>query len=82
MQRAFNDYCKDIDIKVAEYKQEANGSRKRFAEQVLIAGGFTAVYFNLWENRAINAREWFAAACKNNKLSAGSLDSILSKLAL
>ena len=82
MQAAFNDYCRDIDVKVAEYKAEAAGSRKRFAEQVLLAGGFTTVYFNLWENRALNAREWFAAACKNNKLSAGSLDSILSRLAL
>lgn len=82
MQRAFNDYCKNVDEKVAEYKAEAAGSRKRFAEQVLLAGGFTAVYFNLWENRAINAREWFATACKNNKLSAGSLDSILAKLSL
>jgi len=82
MQRAFNDYCRDIDEKVAAYKAEANGSRKRYAEQVLLGGGFTAVYFNLWENRALNAREWFAAACKNNKLSDSSLDSILAKLNL
>jgi hypothetical protein len=82
MQRAFNDYCRGIDAKFAEYKAEAAGSRKRFAEQVLLAGGFTAPFFNLWENRAVNAREWFAAACKNNKLSAGSLDTILAALTL
>ena len=82
MQRAFNDYCRDIDVKVAAYKAEAAGSRKRYAEQVLVGGGFTAVYFNLWENRAVNAREWFASACKNNKLSDTSLDNILAKLTL
>ena len=82
MQRAFADYCKQVDERVAAFKAEANGSRKHFASLVTTCGDWTAPYFNLWENRSKDAREWFASACKNNKLSAGSLDTILSKLVL
>jgi len=82
MQRAFGEYCQHIDANVATFRQEANGSRKHYAEQVKESGDWTAVYFNLWENRAKNAREWFTSACKNNKLSDSSLDNILAKLTL
>jgi hypothetical protein len=82
VRRAFIDYCKEIDARVAAFREDAAGSRKRFAEQVMLSGDWTAPYFNLWENRAANAYEWFTAACKNNKLSSGSLDTILSKLTL
>lgn len=82
MQYAFGRYCKQIDKNVIDFKAEAAGSRKRFAEQVMTSGDWTAPYFNMWENKAANAREWFSAASKNNKLSVGSLDTILSKLDL
>lgn len=82
MQRAFHAYCSEIDARFSEFKLEAAGSRKLFAEQVNRSGDWTAPYFNLWENRAPTSREWFQTACKNNKLSASSLDTILSKLAL
>lgn len=82
IQSAFSDYCKQIDSRVAEFKLEAAGSRKRFAEQVMVCGDWTAPYFNLWENKSKNAREWFSTAVQNNKLSDGSLDTILSKLTL
>ena len=82
MQAAFAQYCKEIDARFETFKTEANGSRKNFAQQVTTCGDWTAPYFNLWENRSRNAREWFTAACANGKLSDSSLDTILSKLTL
>jgi len=82
IQHEFNQYCKKIDARVETFRVEACGSRKRFAEQVMLCGDWTAPYFNMFENKACNAREWFSVACKNNKLSASSLDVILSKLSL
>jgi hypothetical protein len=82
MQRAFGDYCKEVDGRAEEFRINADGSRKRYAEQVLLSGDWTAPYFNLWENRAKSAKEWIQANCRNNKLSATSLDTILAKLRL
>jgi hypothetical protein len=82
MQAAFGQYCKDIDARVEAFKHDAGGSRKRFAELVLLSGDWTAPYFNMWENRTKTSREWFKSNCEKNKLSAGSLDTILSKLTM
>jgi len=82
MQDAYAQYCKSVDANVAAFRLEAGGNRKRYAEQVLLSGDWTAPYFNLWENKARNAREWIKTTCKKSKLSAGSLDTILSRLAL
>lgn len=81
MQTAFVAYCRCIDARVAAFKLAANGSRKAYAEQVKASGDWSAPYFNLWENRSKDAREWFTNACKNGKLSATSLDTILERLA-
>jgi len=82
MQFAFGQYCKDIDKRAEDFRAEANGSRKHYASLVTTCGDWTAPYFNLWENRAKNAREWFSSVCANGKLSDSSLDTILSKLTL
>lgn len=82
MQAAFGVYCKQIDQNVAVFKAEAAGSRKRFAEQVQASGDWGAPYYNLFECRSKDAREWFTSMCKSNKLSSSSLDTILSKLTL
>lgn len=82
MQVAFGDYCRAIDARVARFRAEASGNRKRFAEQVNLSGDWGAPYFNLYENRAANAREWFMVMCEKGKLSASSLDTILTKLDL
>jgi hypothetical protein len=82
MQGAYAQYCKGVDDNVARFMLDAAGSRKRFAEQVLLSGDWQAPYFNLWERRASSAREWIRSTCEKGKLSTGSLDVILSKLAL
>jgi hypothetical protein len=82
MQAAFGEYCKQIDKNVEAFRTEAAGSRKRFAEQVQASGDWGAPYYNLFECRSKDAREWFTSMCKNNKLSSSSLDTILSKLSL
>lgn len=82
MQAAYAQYVKNIDENVARFRAEADGSRKRFAEQVMLSGDWTAPYFNLWENHARSAREWIRTTCEKSKLSSTSLDTILSKLAL
>lgn len=82
IQRAFGDYCKEVDARAEEFRKNAEGSRKRYAEQVMLSGDWTAPYFNLWENLAKDAREWIQTNCRNNKLSSTSLDTILSKLRL
>lgn len=80
MQGAYAQYCKSIDDNVERYRIEAAGNRKRFAEQVMLSGDWTAPYFNLWENRSRSAREWIRTTCEKSKLSDKSLDLILSKL--
>jgi hypothetical protein len=82
MQSAYAQYCKSIDENAARYRENAAGNRKRYAEQVLLSGDWSAPYFNLWENRAQNTREWIKTTCERGMLSTRSLDTILSKLAL
>lgn len=82
MQGAYAQYCKSIDENAKRFREEAAGNRKRYAEQVMLSGDWTAPYFNLWENKARSAREWIKTTCEKSKLSAGSLDTILSRLAL
>ena len=80
MQAAYAGFCHIIDTNVTAFKLEAAGSRKRFAELVMLSGDWSAPYFSLWEGRAPSAREWVKAQCEKGKLSAGSLDTILAKL--
>jgi len=80
IQDSFLKYCKSIDANVALFREEAGTSRKRFAEQVMLSGDWTAPYFNLWENRSRNALDWIRKTCEGSKLSNSSLDVILSKL--
>lgn len=82
MKEAYAQYCVKVDERCATFRADANGNRRRFAEQVMLSGDWTAVYFNLWENRAGNAREWFKTTCEKSKLSDSSLDGILAKLTL
>lgn len=82
MQVAFGAYCRTIDERVAAFRTEAAGNRKRYAEQVNLSGDWGAPYFNLYEGKAANAREWFTSMCERGKLSPSSLDTILSKLGL
>ena len=82
MQSAYAKWCKKIDKNFACFTLDAAGSRKRFAEQVILSGDWQAPYFNLWEKRAKSASEWIRLACEQGKLSSGSLDVILSRLDL
>lgn len=82
MQGAYAQYVKSIDDNFTRYKEQAVGSRKHFAEQVLLSNDWSAPYFNLWEGRAPTAREWIKKTAENKKLATGALDIILSKLAL
>lgn len=81
MQQKYAQYCKNIDAKFAQFYHEANGNRKRFAEQVLLDGDWNAPYFNLWENHARNTKDWIKVTCEKNRLSAATLDKIIAKLA-
>lgn len=82
MQYEFGKYCKEIDARVAEFRKEADGSRKHYASLVNLSGDWGAPYFNMWENKAKSAREWFKSNCEKNKLSPGSLDTIIERLTL
>lgn len=82
MQDDFAQYCRRIDDNVARFRAAAGTNRKQFAQHVMGSGDWTAPYFNLWENRSRNAREWIRTTCEKSKLSASSLDTILSKMAL
>lgn len=80
MQESYAVYCKALDSRFAEFKAEAAGNRKRFAEQVMLSGDWTAPYFNLWEGRAASTREWIKSMSEKGKLATNALDVILSKL--
>lgn len=82
MQGALAQYCKTVDNNFARFKHMANGSRKLFAEQVMLSGDWTPAYFNLWENKSPNALAWVKTMCERGKLSSSSLDVLLSKLAV
>jgi len=82
MQDSYAQYCKSIDANFEKFREEASGNRRRFAEQVMLSGDWTAPYFNLWENRSRNTMEWIRTTCDKNKLSPTTLDTIISKLAL
>jgi hypothetical protein len=82
MQHELMLYCARVDENVDKFKFLASSSRKRFAEQVMQSGDWTAPYFNLWENRSRNTLEWIRSVCEKGKLSSSSLDTILSKLSL
>lgn len=79
MQYEFLKYCKSIDANFAEWAAEAAGSRKRFAELVMIDRAWGAPYFNLWEKKATDARSLITKMANDGKLSSSSLDIILSK---
>lgn len=80
MQSALARYCKVVDGNFAQFKEMASGSRKLFAEQVMLSGDWTPAYFNLWENKSPNALAWVKSMCERGKLSSSSLDTLLSKL--
>ncbi len=80
MQSEFMSWCKRLDARLTEFKAEATGSRKRFAEQVMLSGDWTAPYFQLWENRAPDALSWVRKMSAAEKLHSTSLDIILNKM--
>lgn len=82
MQGAYAQFCKNIDEKFAMFSEDADGNRKRYAELVILSNDWSPVYFSLWEKKASSAREWIKTMCQKNKLSIGSLDAIISRLAL
>lgn len=80
MQDEFLSWCRRTDARFDEFKVEAAGSRKRFAEQVMLSGDWTAPYFQLWENRAPDTLSWVKMTSASGKLHSTSLDIILSKM--
>ena len=82
MQAKYAAYCKSIDTNFEEFRNEAAGNRKRYAEQVMLSHDWTGPYFGLWEGRARNAHEWFQRLAECGKLSSSSLDSILSRMSV
>lgn len=80
MQVSYSRFCKQIDSNFARFREDAGSDRKRFAEQVLLSGDWTAPYFIMWEKRAASAHEWIKSNCEKGKLSSTSLDIILSRL--
>lgn len=80
MQQDYLRYCVQIDKNVVAFKEDANhvaNPRKRYAELVMLTGGWTAPYFQLWENRAPDARTLLRNMLESGKLHANSLDTIL-----
>ena len=82
MQDAYRRFCKDTDDSYVKWDKEASGDRKAFALLVIGSGSWPAPFFNLWEGRAENTREWIRDTCEQGKLSNSTLDKILSKLTL
>lgn len=80
IQDKFVRYCQNVDANFAKFKEEADTSRKRFAELVMLSGDWTAPYFNLWEGRAPTMLEWTRKMAESGKLSHSSLDVILDKM--
>ncbi len=82
MQDDYARFCRNIDRNFAVFKANAAGSRKDFAQNVIASGDWTAPYFNLWEGRSDSGRGWIRNAAEKGKLSASSLDIILSRMAV
>lgn len=82
MQAEYAKFCCDMDHAFNQLRDEANGNRKSFALKVQASGHWQAPFFNLWENRSVNVRDWIKKMAEGGKLSSGTLDTILSKLTL
>lgn len=80
IQDRFGQYCKEADTRFKEFKIEAGEDRKRFAEQVMLSGDFSAPYFHVWEGRVVRVMDWFTQAEKADKLSDSTYDAILNKI--
>ena len=80
IQDIFVHYCHDVDVRFAQYKEEAGSSRKRFAELVMLSDDWTAPYFNLWEGRASSMLEWTRKTLETGKLTHSNLDVIINKM--
>lgn len=80
IQEKFVRYCRGVDERYVAFKYEADGSRKRFAELVMLSGDWSAPYFNLWENRAPSMLEWSRSMLEKGKLSHSNLDMIIDKM--
>lgn len=79
MQANYVAYCASIDEAFVRLKAEADGSRKRFAELVMLSGDWTPAYFQLWTGKATSTREWIRSMYDNGKLSATILDTLLER---
>jgi len=73
-------YCKNIDTKFKEYQYEAGTSRKRFAEQVMLSGDWSAPYFQLWDKKAETTLQWLQGVTEGKSLPSSMADVILSKI--
>jgi hypothetical protein len=80
MQAAVREYLISVDRNFEAWRDYAAGSRKLFAEKVMQSNDWAAPYFNLWESRAANAREWCELMASKEKLNASSYDTILNKI--
>ena len=81
MQGAYAQFCATIDRCAAQFKAEANGSRKAYAEKVLASGHWAPPFFQLWEGKVDSTRAWIRGNYDRKKLPDSSLDTILSHLA-
>jgi hypothetical protein len=82
MQFAVSDYFKRYDENFETFVKFSYGSRKTFAEQVMLSNDWTPAYFVMWEKRASSSLAWTRSMLQAGKMSPGSLDTILQKLKL
>ena len=77
---AYHRWCERIDASFREFREEARGSRKHFAEQVMLARTRSAPYFGMWEGRGSSAHQWCKQMVQNHPVPHKAIQIILTQL--
>lgn len=80
MQDRLRAYLKRVDANFNEWKAEADGSRKRFAELVNLSGDWATPYFQLMDGKGQGALDWAVSSQAAGRLSPRVLDTLLEKI--
>lgn len=80
MQDRLRAYLKQVDANFVTWKEEADGSRKRFAELVNLSDDWATPYFQLMDGKGTDALDWAVSSQKAGKMTPRFLDTLLEKI--
>lgn len=80
MQDQLRLYLQHVDSRFVDWKDQAQGDRKRFAQLVVGSGEWSTPFFQLLDGKANSARDWAVNMQQSGKLTDKTLDSFLNEM--